>query len=127
MALSGLPLSYCTNVHPGRSLAEVDAGLERYTAALRRNYGAARAAGLWLAAPVVRELLADAAALPNFREKLAGRGLSCHTLNAFPYRDFHSRRVKENVYLPDWTDRRRLEYTTDCARVLAALLPEGKE
>lgn len=125
MALSSLPLSYCTNVHPGRSLAEVDAGLERYTAVLRRNYGAALAAGLWLAAPVVRELLADAAALPSFREKLAGYGLSCHTLNAFPYGDFHSRRVKENVYLPDWTDRRRLDYTRDCARVLAALLPEG--
>ena len=64
MALSSLPLSYCTNVHPGRSLAEVDAGLAHYTAALRRNYGEPLVAGLWLAAPVVRELLADAATLP---------------------------------------------------------------
>ena len=36
-------------------------------------------------------------------------GLTCHTLNAFPYGDFHSERVKENVYLPDWTQRERLE------------------
>src|SRR5574337_970983 len=55
------------------------------------------------------------------------RGLSCHTLNAFPYGDFHSRRVKENVYLPDWADSRRLEYTIDCARILAELLPEGTD
>jgi sugar phosphate isomerase/epimerase len=127
MALSVLPLSYCTNVHPGRSLAEVDRGLDEYTAPLRANYGSALAAGLWLAAPVVAELLADPRRLPAFREGLARRRLTCHTLNAFPYGDFHSRRVKENVYLPDWSDRRRLDYTVECAKILAALLPEGAE
>src|SRR5882724_204540 len=109
MALSNLPLSYCTNVHPGRSLAEVEQGLDQYTAPLRTNYAAPLAAGLWLAAPVISELLADPARLPAFQAGLARRGLTCHTLNAFPYGDFHSRRVKENVYLPDWSDRRRFD------------------
>jgi sugar phosphate isomerase/epimerase len=127
MALSDLPLSYCTNVHPGRSLAEVDHGLDQYTAALRKTYGAPLAAGLWLAAPVAAELLADRKYLPAFRERLSRCGLSCHTLNAFPYGDFHSRRVKENVYLPDWSDRRRMEYTLNCALILANLLPPGVE
>ena len=31
MSISALPLSYCTNVHAGRSVAEVEAGLDRYT------------------------------------------------------------------------------------------------
>lgn len=127
MAISKLPLSYCTNVHPGRSLSEVEQGLDRYTAPLREQVGFPLAAGLWLAAPVVRELLAEAGRLRAFREGLFRRGLSCHTLNAFPYGDFHSPRVKENVYLPDWSDRRRLDYTIDCARVLAPLLPDGVE
>src|SRR5260370_7366020 len=127
MALSDLPLSYCTNVHPGRSLSEVELGLDQYTAPLRINYGAPLAAGLWLAAPVAVELLADPKRLPAFRDRLAQRGLTTHTLNAFPYGDFHSRRVKENVYLPDWSDRRRLAYTVDCARILAALLPQRVE
>jgi len=48
-------------------------------------------------------------------------------LNAFPFGDFHRERVKQDVYQPDWTDRRRLQYTLDCARVLAALLPEGED
>src|SRR5262245_62791421 len=127
MALSTLPLSYCTNVHPGRSLAQVESGLDEYTAPLRARYGAPLAAGLWLAAPVVAELLARPARLPAFRDGLLSRNLSCHTLNAFPYGDFHSRRVKENVYLPDWSDLRRLDYTVACAQVLAALLPDGGE
>src|SRR5579872_211037 len=127
MGLSNLPLSYCTNVHPGRSLAEVELGLDNYTLALRENYGAPLAAGLWLAAPVARELLADPRALPAFRDRLAARRLSCHTLNAFPYGDFHSPRVKENVYVPNWSDRRRLDFTVSCALILASLLPEGVE
>jgi hypothetical protein len=127
MALSELPLSYCTNVHPGRSLAEVEQGLDQYTTPLRANYGAPLAAGLWLAAPVAAELLAEARTLPAFRDDLARRRLTCHTLNAFPYGDFHSRRVKENVYLPDWADSRRLKYTVDCAHILAGLLSDAVE
>src|SRR5579872_6622579 len=127
MPLSQLPLSYCTNVHPGRTLAEVELGLDQYTGPLRTNFGAPLAAGLWLAAPVVVELLADPRRLPAFRDRLVERRLTAHTLNAFPFGDFHSRRVKENVYLPDWSDRRRLDYTIDCVRILAALLPPGVE
>jgi len=127
MALSPLPLSYCTNVHPGRSLEEVDAGLDQYTLAVRQRSDAPLAAGLWLAAPVVRELLAEPSPLPAFVERLQQRSLTCHTLNAFPYGDFHSRRVKENVYLPDWSDPKRLEYTVECARILGDLLPVGAE
>ncbi len=123
MALNPLPLSYCTNVHPGRSVAEVERGLNEYTVPLRSNFGEPLAAGLWLAEPVVRELLEAQAGPQKFAEGLEDRGLSCHTLNAFPFGDFHSPRVKENVYLPDWADPARLKYTENCARILAAMLP----
>lgn len=123
MSLSKLPLSYCTNVHPGRSLAEVEAGLDRYTVPIRRAFGRKLAAGLWLAEPVVRELSLSPDGVARFAAGLAGRGLSCHTLNAFPYGDFHDQRVKEKVYLPDWSDPRRLTYTRQCAAILATLLP----
>jgi sugar phosphate isomerase/epimerase len=125
MSISTLPLSYCTNVHPGRSVAEVETGLDRYTVQVAQRLGAPLAAGLWLAKPVVDELLAGPEDLPRFAERLAERGLTCHTLNAFPFGDFHSPSVKEKVYVPDWSDLRRLSYTEQCAIVLAELLPEG--
>ena len=125
MSISPLPLSYCTNVHPGRSVAEVEAGLDRYTVKVRERFGQPLAAGLWLARPVVSELRASAGALPAFSAGLRRRGLACHTLNAFPYGDFHSERVKENVYLPDWTQPQRCEFTLHCAEILSALLPDG--
>jgi sugar phosphate isomerase/epimerase len=127
MSLSNLPLSYCTNVHPGRTLAEIEQGLDRYTVKMAAGYGAPLAAGLWLAAPVVKELLAVDPKCSRFAEGLARRGLTCHTLNAFPYGDFHSPRVKEQVYKPSWAERQRLEFTVSAARVLARLLPPNVE
>ena len=125
MSISALPLSYCTNVHAGRSVAEVEAGLDRYTVAVRDRFGGPLAAGLWLARPVADELAASQDALRRFADGLARRGLTCHTLNAFPYGDFHSERVKEKVYLPDWSQPPRREYTERCAALLAELLPPG--
>ena len=111
MSLSSLPLSYCTNVHPAQTVAEVEAGLSHFTVPIAERFGMPLAAGLWLARSVVDELLALPDGPQRFADRLAARGLSCHTLNAFPYGDFHSARVKENVYLPDWTTAERLTYT----------------
>src|SRR3954447_8453930 len=127
MSISTLPLSYCTNVHPGRSLAEVVAGLDDFTVPVRENLGEPLAAGLWLAQPVIEELVSPGDAVERFASGIADRGLTCFTLNAFPYGDFHGPRVKENVYIPDWADPRRLEYTSRCAEVLARLMPVGCE
>jgi sugar phosphate isomerase/epimerase len=127
MTISSLPLSYCTNVHPGRTVAEVEDGLDRFTLPIKAGYGQDLAAGLWLAAPIIQELEASPDGVQRFADGLARRELTCYTLNAFPYGDFHSARVKENVYLPDWTQPNRLQYTLGCARALAAFLPQGAE
>jgi hypothetical protein len=127
MTFSVLPLSYCTNVHPGLSVAEVESGLSEFTVPTRERFGDL-AAGLWLARPVVTELLESAATDPSeldcFGARLRESGLLCYTLNTFPYGNFHDTRVKENVYIPDWTTDDRYDYTLDCARVLARLIPD---
>lgn len=127
MAISDLPLSYCTNVHPGRTVAEVLRGLQDFTVPAQQEFGAPVAAGLWLAAPVTQELLSTTDGIRRFADRLGELGLRCYTLNAFPYGDFHSARVKEQVYLPDWTQASRHKYTADCARILADFLPEGAD
>jgi len=127
MSLSVLPLSYCTNVHPGTTVEAVINGLQQHTVPAQREYGKKLAAGLWLAAPVATKLLADRRQLTALRSTLSESGLTCHTLNAFPFGDFHSERVKEQVYLPDWSQPERREFTWNCARILSELLPSGTE
>ena len=124
--LSPLPLSYCTNVHPGRTLAEVGDGLRRFAAPVGRALGEPPAAGLWMTDAALAEL-ADPAAVARLRHWLGEAELTCHTFNAFPVGDFHAQRVKDDVYRPDWTERRRLDATIRVADVLAELLPEDTD
>ena len=123
MSFSTLPLSYCTNLHPGQTVAEVLAGLRQFTVPTRERFGPL-AAGLWLARPVVTELLQDVGLLMSFRDELRESRLSCYTLNTFPFGNFHAQRVKENVYLPDWSTQERFDYTADCAVVLAMIMDD---
>jgi hypothetical protein len=124
---SPVHLAYCTNVHPTQDLEALFAQLRRFGGGVRARLGAARLGlGLWLPAPVAARLAsADGSAdLARLASTLADHGLEVVTLNAFPYKGFHDPRVKKAVYYPDWTEPARLAYTLDCARVLAALLPD---
>ncbi len=127
MSISRLPLSYCTNVHPGQTVNEILDGINMYTAVAHQKFNRPLAAGLWLARSVVTELLESPSKFEQLGQALWQHDLGCYTLNTFPYGNFHSDRVKENVYLPDWSSPDRLQYTLDCARLLAGLLPKSAE
>jgi sugar phosphate isomerase/epimerase len=106
---------------------EVLDGINTYTAVAVRSFNRPLAAGLWLARSVATELLDSQPKLEQLGQLLWQHDLSCYTLNTFPYGNFHSDRVKENVYLPDWSTPERLRYTLDCAEILGRLLPKSAE
>ncbi|WP_327725278.1 metabolite traffic protein EboE [Streptomyces europaeiscabiei] len=121
-------LGYCSNVHQAEDVDGVLAQLTDYAEPVRERLGVDRLGiGLWLARDVVSELVAVPGVLRRLKDELAARGLETVTLNAFPYAGFHREVVKKDVYLPDWADEARLTHTLDCARVLAALLPDDAE
>jgi len=127
VSLSSLPLSYCSNVLPGRSVPEIEEGIDSVTLPIRERFGHPMAVGLWFPRSVVDELTGSPHRITLFAEMLGSRSLPCYTLNAFPYGDFHGKRVKEQVYLPDWSQPGRMFYTARCAEILAAFLPDGGE
>lgn len=122
----GAHLTYCSNIHPGESWAEVRANIERYFPAVREQVapGAAFGIGLRLSARAAREL-GSGDTLAAFRKWLTEKNLYVFTINGFPYGQFHGTRVKEEVYLPDWRDEERLRYTDELAELLAKLLPDS--
>ncbi len=124
----GAHLTYCSNIHPGESWAEVRANIERYFPAVRDRVAPETlfGVGLRLSARAAREL-GSGNALAEFRGFLARNNLYVFTINGFPYGTFHGTRVKEEVYLPDWRDEERLRYTDELAQLLMQLLPEGVE
>lgn len=122
---AGVHLTYCSNIHPGESWAEVRANLARHTTAVRDRLapGADFGIGLRLSARAAEEL-AEPVTLQEFRQFLARERLYVFTVNGFPYGTFHGARVKDGVYLPDWRSTERLRYSNRLADLLAALLPE---
>jgi sugar phosphate isomerase/epimerase len=122
---AGVHLTYCSNIHPGESWAEVRANFDRHLLAVRDrlmpegDFGV----GLRLSARAAAEL-SEPATLGEFQDYLGRNRLYVFTINGFPHGAFHGTRVKEDVYLPDWRDAERLRYTNQLADLLAELLPD---
>ena len=124
----GLHLAYCTNVHPGGNWAQTFDSLQHYTLAVKQklNCRGHYAIGLRLADQAAREL-SDPTCLLEFQRWLDKHECYVFTINGFPFGVFHGARVKESVYLPDWTAPQRVEYTKRLFDLLAQLVPPGLE
>src|SRR4051794_27379142 len=130
MRLAQLPgtchLTYCTNIHAGETWPDIRANLESFLPPIKRQVSPEAPMGVGLRlSGIAADALAEPEALDEFRAFLARENLYVFTINAFPYGPFHGRRVKEDVYQPDWLAPERLRYTDRAAEILATLLPKG--
>lgn len=125
MRVGDTHLTYCTNIHPGESWAEVEANVATYVVDVKRRVSpeAAFGVGLRLSERAARELAGGRVAA--FRALLAKHDLYVFTINGFPYGTFHGAPVKEAVYRPDWLEDERVAYTDLLADLLAQLVPDG--
>lgn len=126
-----LRLTFCTNVLPGTDAAAILANLDRVLPAVRsqalRDLGdPPLGLGLWIPSAAAFALDGDPARAAEFGQALAARRLEPFTLNGFPFGDFHTDRVKEQVYLPTWAQPERLHYTLALGRLLASWLAAGE-
>jgi sugar phosphate isomerase/epimerase len=123
-----LHLAYCTNIHRAETWPETLAALQQFTLAVRDRVcpGKPYAIGLRLSDPASREL-GRPAALLEFRRWLDRNNCYIFTINGFPQGQFHGRRVKEQVYRPDWTSEDRVNYTNRLFDLLGQLVPPGIE
>jgi sugar phosphate isomerase/epimerase len=121
-------LAYCTNIHPGGDWAQTFDSLNRWTLRVKEKleHTGPYAIGLRLGDQAAREL-SDPARFLEFQRWLDQHGCYVFTINGFPFGQFHGTRVKEEVYRPDWTDPRRLDYTLRLFELLSRLVPAEVE
>ena len=124
----GLHLAYCTNIHRGETWRETFDSLKNHVLAVREKVCPREpfAIGLRLSNQAAVEL-DQPPALLEFQRWLEKNGCYIFTINGFPFGQFHGKRVKEQVYAPDWTSPERLAYTNRLFDLLARLLPAGIE
>ncbi|MCB1099415.1 MAG: metabolite traffic protein EboE [Verrucomicrobiae bacterium] len=117
-------LGYCTNIHRGETWEETFASLNTHTLAVRNQVcpDQAYGIGLRLGYEAAKEL-ARPGQLSAFQKWLTNHDCYVFTINGFPYGQFHGTRVKEQVYLPDWTSDERVVYTNSLFDILAEIAP----
>lgn len=122
---NGIHLTYCSNIHPGETWAEVRAQIGAHLPKVKSQLSPDRPFGVGLRlSAMAAESLSDRGAMEEFKTFLAAEDLYVFTINGFPYGEFHGAPVKENVYLPDWRNEARLAYSNRLADLLAELLPD---
>ena len=121
---SGHSLAYCTNVHRGEGWSETFSNLQAHTLKVRHQVCPSKpyAVGLRLGNSATQEL-GQEKNLNIFREWLEKENCFVSGINGFPFGAFHGQSVKESVFLPDWTDPSRVEYTQKLFDILASLNP----
>ena len=121
---NGAHLTYCLNVHPGETWAESLQAIRTHVPGVKQRCSPDQPFGLGLR---ISGKASEEGQIPDLQQTLDETGTYAFTVNAFPHGAFHDTRVKETVYLPDWTDPRRKDYTLQVARLLAGVLAEGME
>jgi hypothetical protein len=121
-------LAYCTNIHRGEHWPQTFETLQKYTLAVKERVAPDKpyAIGLRLSQQAAVEL-SDKSTLTNFQRWLDQQNCYVFTINGFPYGAFHGTRVKEQVYLPDWTSEARVDYTNLLFTLLGEIVPKGME
>jgi hypothetical protein len=122
--ISGRMITYCTNIHPGESWGETFKNLQIYIPPVAADVSplAPFPVGLRLSNYAALEI--DERVSAEFTEWLQRTNTFVPTLNGFPFGSFHRSVVKESVYLPDWRDGERADYTVRLADLLDSWLPE---
>jgi hypothetical protein len=125
---SGFELTYCSNIHSADGWTQVFDSLRQHAPELKRRLSpdARFGIGLRLANSEAEELLTGSN-LEKFAAFLRDSGLYVALLNGFPYGSFHSRRLKDQVFAPDWHTPERVSYTLRLIEILRQLLPEGMD
>lgn len=119
-------LCYSANMHPVSSFTGALQALEEISLPVLKSLTAEKhiekGVGLWLSDAMLKGLA------PSFlKEWLEEKKLTVRTFNGFPYGAFHRQRVKEKVYLPDWSHPKRLAFTNNLLGLLATWIPPGEE
>jgi hypothetical protein len=124
---SGHSLAYCTNVHRGEGWSEIFTNLTTHALSVRDQISPGNILMLWVCESVnwhSQELLQEKN-IKSFQEWLQKENCYVVGINGFPMGVFHGQSVKEAVFLPDWGDPQRLDYTTRLFKILSSLIPTG--
>lgn len=121
-------LSYCTNIHSGESWQEHFTEIKKSVPVIKNKISPNLPFGIGLRlSNAACSDLSQGLLLQEFKNWLQSNNCYVFTINGFPFGDFHQNPVKDQVYSPDWTMPKRVQYTLKLFDILKEILPDGIE
>ncbi len=125
MSNKSLRLALCSNVFPADDAAQavdsLNVSMRKVVLQLPSAVAANISYGLYFSDRAARQFAESPQLFAEYQATLAELNLKVTTANAFPFGDFHAEVVKEQVFLPDWREQSRVDYTCRVADLLAQL------
>lgn len=111
MIIHNKSLTYCSNIFKERNLATLIFKLNEYALYLR-NYFKCKYIGLGLCmSNSLINKIRTHVQLTYLKKWINKHNLYLASLNAFVYKPFHTTKIKEFIYYPDWSTKARVIYT----------------
>ena len=120
-------LTYCQNVHPAESWQQSFSAIKNNVPKIKSQISPYKKFGIGMRISETATSEINECELANFKKYLDENDLYVFTINAFPYANFSQPPVKQKVYLPNWADKKRADYTKKTANILTKILPEDED
>jgi len=119
-----LHLTYCSNIFKGNNWEKIFLNIKTYIPKIKKNITNKKfALGLCLSNSITNELLLKKN-INIFIKWMKNENIYIPSINGFVYKNFHIKKIKENIYFPDWSSNKRLNYTKKLIKVLIKLIPK---
>lgn len=120
-------LTYCSNIHPGESWADVLKNLNAHALSVKQAVSPSAPFPLGLRIAFQASTEVGAEEIAQFHSWCKTHDCYLLTINGFPYGTFHQQPVKAAVYEPDWRTDERVSYTKRLADLALALMTRSTE
>lgn len=111
MLLNKKHITYCSNIFHEKSTQKLLFKLMEYVSFIRTNLKKKKfGLGLCLSNNILKNL-SKKKNLKYLNEWMQKNNLYISSINGFVYTNFHQKNIKEKIYYPDWSTKKRFNYT----------------
>ena len=118
---NNLHLTYCSNIFKDKNWKQIFKKIKKYIPKIRKNITNKKMAlGLCLSNYITHQLIKK----KNITELnlwLKNNNIYIPSINGFVYSNFHKKNIKEKIYFPDWTTKKRVNYTKNIINFVTSL------
>ncbi|HIH2763386.1 MAG TPA: hypothetical protein ACYCDB_00175 [Candidatus Azoamicus sp.] len=100
-------VSYCSNIFKNNNLSELFYNLNKYNTNLNNKK---------ISVCISKKIIKVLNEKKNIKKVITwnkNNNKNINLINGFVYKNFHQKKIKENIYYPDWTKKERLNFTKE--------------